>query len=181
MQTTKSAKSFQELGSVFGLNGTDVPATKKQPVVKIAKAMPVEEAAQYEVLSTHTGVVIKVPKKSGFMGYEPAFTAANGETVSERWHNGRPLGGSIWLNLYFYGIKKAQLGKRIEATVKVILKTMPDGMQHRMLDVHYTPGASCKCEFKMLPEGDEGILVDERVTHRIYFKPRKHDRLCSQR
>jgi hypothetical protein len=187
----KTARSFKELGSIFGLEKKVTatilvtpkkqPGIKKQAVQKVVNIKPVATenvvSPQYEVLNTVEGVVIKVPKKSGFMSYQAAFTAANGQSVSERWHNGRPLGNTVWFNINFYGIKQAQLGKRIEATIKTILKRMPDGTIHKMLDVYYTPGAECKYEFKMLPDGNKGELIDERVAHRIYFKPRKHNRL----
>ncbi len=183
MQATKSARNFQEMSTVFGLSGTNVPTAKKQPKKEVVKeVLPDNKSiSQYRLLKVYEGVVFKLPSKKG-MNYKPAFTAANGDSVSKHWHEGKGLGQGVFLNINFYKVTQKDLGKSIVTIAKVFQKIMADGRKFIMLDVVHTPEKEdeCQYDFKMPVDGTGDFEIDPRVKTRIYFKPRGHNRLYSQ-
>ncbi len=192
----RTCRSFAELGQLaFGGN----KRTATQPDVKLAastkrsvkemmakKQKKVAEKARdamkpkYVVLQIIEGVVMKVPKESGFMTYHPAQIIDGAETHASFWHNGKPFKGRKFLNIFFYKITNANFGKKIVCKVFVINKTMPNGEEYKMLDVFHTPDAPCRFNFSITSNPSEesivfGIFSD--VEQKICFQPRKHDRL----
>lgn len=120
-----------------------------------------DEHAIYETIHVQKQVLVKVPKKSGFMEYQPAITIDNGECISQRWHNGKPLKGGLFLNLFFYGISNANLGKTIIATVKVIKKIMPkkDGRTFIIMDIIRATDTIPTTELKLPKKTGKGIEI----------------------
>jgi len=144
-------KSFQELTGGVG---------SAHNLLKDSAVVPTYIPAEYFVVREVEAVEVKLPKKSGFMTFAKESVLPNGEELPPHWHNGKPLQGGIFLNVFFYGITEKMLGRRITATIKVIKKKTESGREYTMLDVFCTPAIAPIYEIKFHPgkTGGEDVI-----------------------
>lgn len=154
----KPVKGFSGLVAVVGAKGV--------------KLTPSDLSATYETLLMKEGVLVKVPKDSGFMQHQAAFKTPAGVSILPHWKNGKPLKGGIFLNVHFYDIAEENLGRNVIATVEVIKKTMPSGREFIMLNVFNTPGIPPVLDLKF-PEGNNGGIKIIGTEQEVAFRPRE--------
>jgi len=128
----------------------------------------------YESVFMQGAVLVRVPVESPEMRFKDEHLFdANGKTVymPERWQNGMAIGGMIF-NRHFYGISRADLGKKVVAIVEVVEKTTADGRKFTMLDIcKESNGAKPVCELKFV-EREIGEAVPILGTKQfVNFKP----------
>jgi hypothetical protein len=121
--------------------------------------------ARYSEIMEMKKVLVRVPKPSDSMRRVPGGFPT--EKVPEHWAHGKPFprqdkgpnDPALILNVNFFGLGESDLGRRIVADVKVLMKTTARNISFVMLDVTKTEVPEAELEMKFYPAGQAKDVV----------------------
>lgn len=176
-----TADSLQKTMSAKNNNGqekTNYIIDREEVTISTNNNNVVETDSTYEPPLTEVEkVLVKVPKEGLYMESMSEHTLViGGEKVKipTHWRNGKLMGDGVILTCHYYGISRTDLDKRVCATVKVIQKTVADGRQFILLDIHKNGSSEARAttELKLAHEkrADNDIHVTGTKQRYIHFK-----------